>query len=392
MEYITTKEASKKWGISTIRITVLANEGRIPGAYRLGKSWLIPATATKPEARKPSRKSAHKGEPDSFSFPLCYLRPDWSIEKVSQLSTQHRILFKAETAVLECRFEDAYRLLESIRKSPDDIVMEIGCLGLIGICCIALNYPKDFSKIYQRLHMLLSDDFPYRDDLIIILDFLRTYVETLDYSAQYGYTYNPDIQAQCAPLACVLMGFTGYAKESLNPGSADIPYLELILRLLQTTGAVIATEFMNCHLLAIYDMRQDTERAKDHAKAVIQIAYENKFYLPLATYYPYYKQVFDPFLSEYPEDFRTLLQKIATQHEEDFSAFLSSINEYNAFAILSREDYPYTHGVYMGLSNADIAKKLGVSIHTVSRRLDKIYEKLGVKNKKELQEYLHKNM
>ena len=48
MEYITTKEASEKWGISTTRITILANQGRIPGAQRLGKSWLIPASATKP--------------------------------------------------------------------------------------------------------------------------------------------------------------------------------------------------------------------------------------------------------------------------------------------------------------------------------------------------------
>ena len=103
MEYISTKEASKKWGISPIRITLLANEGRIPGAYRLGKSWLIPATATKPERKKANRSNSTKKEPENS---------------------------------------------------------------------------EDFSKAFLRLQMLLAADFPHRDDLAIILDCLKTYVQT----------------------------------------------------------------------------------------------------------------------------------------------------------------------------------------------------------------------
>lgn len=391
MEYITTKEASKKWGISTIRITILANEGRIPGAYRLGKSWLIPASAVKPEARKPSRQGSARQISDNFSFPLYHLRPDWSSDKEAALSKQQQILFKAETAFWECRFSEAYSLLESIMKSPDDIEVEIGCLGIAGICCIALNKPEDFSKINLRLQMLLMDAFPHRNDLIIILDFLKTYIETLDYFAN-SYNYNPDIHEQCVPLSCVLIGFSEYAKESVKPGSANTSLLELILHFLKTTGAIVATAYIHCHLVAIYDMRQETEKAKNHARGAIQIAYENKFYLPLATYSPYYRQVFGPLFAEYPEEFQANCQSLFSQHEDNYAAFFSSINEYTIFSKLSNADYPYTHSVYMGLTNADIAKKLGVSIQTVNRKLDKISEKLGVKSKKELIEYLHKNM
>ncbi|MDD4029736.1 MAG: N-6 DNA methylase [Caldisericia bacterium] len=42
-------DASAKWGISSRRIQYLCNEGRIEGAIRIGKTWLIPITATKPE-------------------------------------------------------------------------------------------------------------------------------------------------------------------------------------------------------------------------------------------------------------------------------------------------------------------------------------------------------
>ena len=48
MEYLTATEISKKWNISTRRIGVLCNEGRIPGAEKKGKMWLIPSAAEKP--------------------------------------------------------------------------------------------------------------------------------------------------------------------------------------------------------------------------------------------------------------------------------------------------------------------------------------------------------
>lgn len=391
MEYISTKEAATKWGISTSRITLLANEGRIPGAYRLGKSWLIPASATKPEPLEASRPGTAKKVPDKFSFPLYHFRPDWSSVKESQLSKQQQILLQAETAVLECRFADAYPLLESILKIPDDIVSEIACLWNAGICCIALNKPDNYSKIDLQLQMLLSKDFPHRNDLVILRDVLRSYVETIDFAASH-YTYSPDIHEQCIPLACILLGYAGLTKESLKPFSADTALLELNLRLLKTTGAVIAMEFMHCYLLGIYYMRQEIENAKKHAKAAVQIAFENKFYFPLVTYYRYYAQTFSPILEQYPQEFQKHCHECISQYEENFTSFLSSISEYAIFSRFTGEDYTYAHEVFMGLTNTRIAEKLGVSKQTVKRRIQKMCEKLDVNSKKELIEYLHNYM
>ena len=56
-EYISIQEAVKKWGISERRIQVLCSEGRVQGAFRLGRAWAIPADAAKPaDARIKSGK------------------------------------------------------------------------------------------------------------------------------------------------------------------------------------------------------------------------------------------------------------------------------------------------------------------------------------------------
>ena len=48
MDYLTASEISKIWNISSRRIGVLCTEGRIDGAVKKGKMWLIPENAQKP--------------------------------------------------------------------------------------------------------------------------------------------------------------------------------------------------------------------------------------------------------------------------------------------------------------------------------------------------------
>ena len=49
MEYLTISQVAAEWKISNRRIQVLCSQNRIPGAYRLGRTWAIPADAQKPE-------------------------------------------------------------------------------------------------------------------------------------------------------------------------------------------------------------------------------------------------------------------------------------------------------------------------------------------------------
>lgn len=47
--YISLSETAEKWGISSRRLRKLCEEGRIPGAGKLGRNWAIPIDAEKPK-------------------------------------------------------------------------------------------------------------------------------------------------------------------------------------------------------------------------------------------------------------------------------------------------------------------------------------------------------
>lgn len=52
MEYMTANQAAKKWNVSQRRVQILCMEGRIPGVFKLGDAWAIPASIKKPEDKR----------------------------------------------------------------------------------------------------------------------------------------------------------------------------------------------------------------------------------------------------------------------------------------------------------------------------------------------------
>lgn len=52
MKYINVKEAANNWGLNERRVRALCEQGRVDGAYKQGKSYLIPSIASKPADKR----------------------------------------------------------------------------------------------------------------------------------------------------------------------------------------------------------------------------------------------------------------------------------------------------------------------------------------------------
>ena len=50
--FITVQEAADKWGITPRQVQILCKNGRIDGAARLSRIWIIPESAEKPTKDK----------------------------------------------------------------------------------------------------------------------------------------------------------------------------------------------------------------------------------------------------------------------------------------------------------------------------------------------------
>ena len=52
MKFMTARQAAKLWHISQRRVQILCAEGRIPGVFKLGETWAIPADVEKPTDKR----------------------------------------------------------------------------------------------------------------------------------------------------------------------------------------------------------------------------------------------------------------------------------------------------------------------------------------------------
>ena len=72
-DYKSTVDTAAEWGLSKRRVATLCEEGRIPGAFKLGSGWIIPADAEKPaDARIKSGKYIKDKNPYSDVAPDDY--------------------------------------------------------------------------------------------------------------------------------------------------------------------------------------------------------------------------------------------------------------------------------------------------------------------------------
>lgn len=56
MDYLTAQQMAKRWDISQRRVQILCAEGRIPGVFKLGDAWAIPAGSEKPSDSRLKKK------------------------------------------------------------------------------------------------------------------------------------------------------------------------------------------------------------------------------------------------------------------------------------------------------------------------------------------------
>ena len=71
MEYISIHEISKKWNMKERKVTALCRDGRIAGARKIGKTWMIPDDTLIPLDKRTKEYESYSNElmNDSISIP-----------------------------------------------------------------------------------------------------------------------------------------------------------------------------------------------------------------------------------------------------------------------------------------------------------------------------------
>lgn len=139
---ISVKEAAARWSVTPRYVQMACKDGRIPGAKRWGREWMIPANATLPARPE-------KGEGRDADMPLprktvfldmtsLYHTPGCAQEAMESLSFHHeaQVLFQAEIAYARGEIDSVYQISNYLLKKHSGFYAVLAGGMLLGFCAM----------------------------------------------------------------------------------------------------------------------------------------------------------------------------------------------------------------------------------------------------------------
>jgi len=381
--YMTAKETAQKWGVDSSFVLRLAREGRIEGAMRFGRSWMIPRSAEKPiDGRSKSAKKAKQPE-EFFRFPMFLDLREKDCNP--PLSYEEELLRQAQTDIHACRFEAAKQLILPLSEEAESRYVRIA--ALFHRCQLAEyeNDQDDFNCSLYTFRFSLSDDFPYKKEMQLLRYWLEAdfgyyspLTEGLHFSSEGA--YHRSAWGTAAALSVYALTNGDF---SLFP-QIRLEIYELACLLLEQEGQLFEAQMLHCGLVSAYQMQANNSMMITHLHRALEIAFSNELNLNPAILTYYYPDVAKKALSDFPVDFAKRVRTLGCDLHDRYVEFSKMQGKEPYWSILADSEFALVSYAVLGISNREISRMLNVSEKTVSNRFGEVYAKLNVKNKAEL--------
>jgi DNA-binding CsgD family transcriptional regulator len=392
VDYMTSAEAAKNWGVSVRAVSYHLSAGRIPGARKKGKLWLIPSGAKRPadqrrkEGAPPAPSlSSQLGDiitataaslpaknPDSlldkiqdpqacrqYAAELAYFRGDFKgvlagfRETEGNALARLRICFVAIAAAVSTGDYAAYTQMQDFLQgciqaeqgSKAAAFAELS-LATVALSCIVPNMTPDWLR---------------RGDFSLIYPAFRPFALYLR-AKYYQCTGQPALMLAVAQTALTLSapeeGFT----------LTDI-YLQL------SCAAA-------CHAL------EQEEEARKYLLSAMNTALPNGFITPFAENITALGGLVETCLErEFPESRDAVLKQ--WEHTfQNWTTFHNHFTKEHLTMVLTRREYHIAQMAARRIPYAKIAGQQGISVGRVKNIMMVVYEKLFISGREELARYV----
>lgn len=395
MDFISTNEAAKRWGISPRNVQRLLSEGRIAGAKKYGYYWLIPADAKKPIDPRKARKQPT--EQMAFTLPrqcpvlamtTLYREPGSGDAAVASLAgdSAAQKLFAAQLAYFRGEIGEAARLAGELAAECDAADVRLGC-GFV--LCLAAMYAGDADAWTSAYAMMKSipcngpADEALRDFLLANVDSGLYDKSSVPVWFQQG-DFSP-LPGDCFPLARML--YLKYLLLDRGDPSISVMCGPLISQC-KLEGALLAEIY--CRLLTAigFHDRGNRDRAAELIDAAIALALPDRLYAPLAEERGELGVLLDERLAAADRDAARAVRELQKRLMPGWSALQETLKSRTYALNLTPREHHAAKLAAKGLTNAEIAERMGISVNSVKRYLAEAVGKTGAKSRAALVDYI----
>ena len=402
MEYLKIQEVAQKWGVSTRNVQMLCSAGKIEGAVRFGRDWMIPKDAPKPPDRrtKAGRTDFSEDMPLPRKTPFLYMTdlyhtPGDADAVGASLSYNHeaQVLFEAEVAYSRGNIDKVYDSANYLLSKHSGFYAILSAGMLLAMCAIWKGDIEMWRKAkihiaeapakndYDRDTMLLAisavdimlynaENFP---DWFKIGCFEPLHRDAFPAANVYYAKFLYAVAYAVATGVIKVEGIHGLYLMSAIPNT-----IEPLICWANANGTIMSEIYLRLTCAAVYHNAGNDEQAVRHIDRAIALALPDRLYGTLAEYCRVLDTLMETRLCMIDERLWIQVRDLYDTYNEGWSRLSGMVRGKTIITSLTTRQREIAKLAAFGLSNKEIADKLNMSIPGIKQALVAISDKTGV--------------
>lgn len=402
MEYLKIDEIAKRWGIGVRRVQLLCANGKIKGAVRFGRDWMIPQDATKPAdgRTKAGRALTNEDMPLPRKTPFLYMSdlyhtPGTADDIVETLAYNHeaQVLFEAEVAYSRGEIDKVYDYANYLLNKHSGFYAVLSAGMLLAMCAIWKGDLNMWRKAKIHISEAPAKNDNDRDAMQLAISAVDIMIYSVDSFPEWFKTgcFEP-VHKDSYPAAKVYyakylyaVGYavaTGAIKLEGAEGlyvMSSIPYtLEPMICWANEKGTVMSEIYLRLTCAAVYHSYGRDDQAIRHIDKALDLVLPDKLYGVLAEYCRTIGTLLEKRLKEIDPEICTQVHKLYKVYNEGWSKLAGAIRGKMIVSTLSQKERAVAKLAAFGLTNQEIANKLYLSLSVVKQAVRIVSEKSGL--------------
>ena len=405
-EYIKIDEVAKMWEITPRRVQSLCAAGKIEGATRFGRDWMIPKNARKPIDGRTKAGRQERGDADSVNMPMprktpflhmtdLYGVPGEAEKSIAALADnpEAQTLLAAEIAYSQGQidkvYDSAYHLL--FKNSGFYAVISAGML--LALCAI---WRGDLN-MWRRAKIHIAEAPAKTEAERDIITLSITAVDSILYDVamfpewfKIG-RFDP-LPKDALPAAYVFyakylyaVGYGVATKQLELDGIQGLTFMGMLPNTIEplisqaaAEHSVIAEIYLRMTCATVYHNSGNEEQAIYHIDRAIKLALPDKLYGLLAEYVRVLNRLLEQQLLKIDPAAWKEVSALYHVYNAGWSKLSGSVRGKTIATMLTPREREVAKLAAFGMKNGEIASALHMSVSTVKQTINNIANKTGM--------------
>ena len=386
MEYQLAAQAADRLGVTVRAVQKWAKAGKLHGAYKAGRDWMIPVSAAAPG-------SAENIIEISGFLPL--MSADVGIggckDFIDSLPEDERRLALGEYYYYNGYPEKGLQTVEPFLDVENSTV-SFSAVMICGYCALSLGRTHLVEYALKRLKTMLQRlETDGASPEMQALAVFCTAIYEIELHMPYSQGERLEQLMRYLPTglrmyACYLLAYKAYFDQKYE---RMLGMIEIAVAVSPEIYTVAMTYLYVLGAVALMNLRQ-TERAMEYLHSAWSIAKPGEIYMPFVEHHGMLHGAVEVFFErKYPEEYARMVPMINSYN----GAWRAMYNRYSGRKItndLTLVEFNVAMLFQRGWKVREIAEHLFLSERTIKKHIQTVYEKLGISGRKELERYLQR--